>query len=166
MRLGIRLNTKITAPTQYLVPFNSVTNVNGVIFGGGGGLYRMVGDVDGYDATGESMLSPALITSKVKLLTTDFGSPNYKRFRWIQVGYESTDDLVLTVIANEDEGEQEEYTLPAIVDSGAQVGQRVPIHRTLVGRYFAIEVSNPNGCHFTLDSITAVVNILPQKPRG
>ena len=164
MRLGIRLNTRLSAPTQYLVPFNSVANIGGTIFGAGDGLYRMTGDLDGYDTTGESMLEPSFVNAQVKLLTTDFGSPNYKRIRWIQLGYESRDDLVLTVAANEDE--QEEYTLPALVESGAQVGQRIPIHRTLVGRYFSIKITNPNGCHFTLDSIEAAVNILPQKPRG
>ncbi len=164
MRLGIRLNTKIAAPTQWAVPFSSLVNIGGHIFGSGDGLYRVSGDLDDNDLTEESMLEPSLIHSEVKLLTTDFGSPNYKRFRWIQVGYESVDSLTLTVTSNE--GDEEDYELPALVTTGAQVGQRIPIHRTLVGRYFSLKIFNHTGCHFTLDSITAAINILPQKPRG
>lgn len=167
MRLGLRLNTRIAAPTQYALPFNSLAYADGQVLGGSvHGLCRMGGDEDLVDTTGTLLLNPSPVVSKVKLVTTDFGSYNYKRFRWIQVGYESEDDLQLTVIANQDDSDGETYILPALGTDRSQVGQRIPIHRTLVGRYFEIEINNPNGCHFTLDSITASLTILPQKPRG
>lgn len=154
-RLGLRLNTKIAAPTQYLMPFNSLSRGDGVVLAGSNdGLFTLTGGSDdGND-----------IKSRVAMVTTDFGIPNYKRFRWIQVGYESAEDLELTVSA--DEGTMEEYTLPARKTDSSQSGARIPIHRTIVGRYFTITVSNPDGVHFTLDSITATINVLPQKPRG
>ncbi len=153
MRLGLRLNTKIVAPTQYLLPFNSLAWDGQQVLCGGDGLYRLAGDDDdGSD-----------IFSQVILVTTDFGVPNYKRFRWIQIGYESSGDLLFTVTANEDN--YEAYTLPARGTDGLQTGMRIPIHRTLVGRYFTLQISNPDGVDFTLDSITASLNILPQKPR-
>lgn len=154
-RLGLRLNTKLGAPTQYLVPFNSLAKRDRTILAASDdGLFKIEGNKDNGDN----------ISSIVALVTTDFGSPNYKRFRWIQVGYESVGDLLLSVSADESEGE--EYTLPARASDSSQSGARVPIHRTIVGRYFTISISNPDGVHFTLDSISATINILPQKPRG
>lgn len=155
MRLGLRLNTKIVAPTQYLLPFNSLAWDGKQVLGGGEGLYRLTGDAD-HDGD---------IFSQVVLVTTDFGSPNYKRFRWIQVGYESSGDLLLVVSANESEY-SEQYTLPARGKEGLQTGTRISIHRTIVGRYFTLQVGNPSGTHFTLDSITANITVLPQKPRN
>ena len=153
MRLGLRLNTRIAAPTQYALPFNSLAWDGEQVLCGGDGLYRIAGDQD----------QTAPIPSIVMLVTTDFGSYNYKRFRWIQVGYESAGDLLLSVQSNEDM--QESYTLPALGTDSKQTGQRIPVHRTLVGRYFTLTITNPLGIHFTLDSITASLTILPQKPR-
>ncbi len=153
MRLGLRLNTKIAAPTQYLLPFNSLANDGQQVLCGGDGLYRLAGETD----------NEVDIFSQVILITTDFGAYNYKRFRWIQIGYESAGDLLFTVTT--DQNNYEAYTLPARGTDGLQTGTRIPIHRTLVGRYFTLQISNPEGVHFTLDSITASLNILPQKPR-
>ena len=153
MRLGLRLNTRIAAPTQYALPFNSLAWDGEQVLCGGDGLYRIAGDTD--------LGNP--VPSMVVLVTTDFGSYNYKRFRWIQVGYESAGDLMLGVQSDEDNVES--YILPALKSDSKQSGQRIPIHRTLVGRYFTLTITNPEGVHFTLDSITASLTILPQKPR-
>ena len=153
MRLGLRLNTKIAAPTQCVLPFNSLAWDGEQVLCGGDGLYRVAGDTD----------QTAPIPSIVVLATTDFGSPNYKRFRWIEVGYESAGDLLLSVQSNEDM--QESYTLPALGTASKQTGQRITVHRTIVGRYFTLTITNPEGVHFTLDSITASLTTLPNRPR-
>ena len=164
IRLGFRLNTKIAAPTQYALPFNSLAWDGEQVLGGGDGLYRIAGNLDAADTTGTLLAEPVPIYSKVQLPKTDFGIANYKRIRWLYFGYESVDDLRVTVAVSDTD--YQEYTLPALVNTGDQWGQRIPIHRNLVGRYFTITIDNPNGCHFTLDSITGAITVLPRTPRS
>lgn len=165
MRLGLRLNTQLLAPTQLSLPFNSMAYNKEYVMGGSDeGLFIVRGNEDWVDGTQESILEPVPINALISLVTTDFGTARYKRIRWIYVGYKSKGDLSLLVSPDDDDSE--EYVLPAINEEYKQTGNKIPISRDQVGRYFTLSIMNPGGVSFSIDNISAAISLLPHAPRG
>jgi len=87
---------------------------------------------------------------------TDFGISNPKRLRFMYFGFESDEDLKVTVYA--DEVVKREYFIPSYRPK--QQRTRIPIGRDVKGRYWSFKIANINGCDFSMDSIMAMVVIL------
>jgi hypothetical protein len=103
------------------------------------GLFELTGDTDNTEK----------ILAELELVMTDMGIKNPKRLRYFYIGFETTDDLLLTVTVNE--STVKTYTIKA--NKSNQQRTRVPIGRDIYGRYWSFHISNPTGRHFAIDSM-------------
>lgn len=131
------------ATTQFTnYPFNSMVKFGNTYLGASSeGIYLL----DGSDDNGVE------IEAYFEPITTDFGSDNPKRMRFIYLGYEAQGDLELTLKA--DDKATETVVLEAESTKIGQQRRRVPATRELQGRYWNLQVKNMDGCDFAVDSI-------------
>jgi hypothetical protein len=143
--IAFAINIKGRQPSQFKnFTFNSMVNFNGVALGvNNHGLFSLTGDKD----------NTALILAEFETVMTDMGIKNPKRLRYAYIGFESNEDLLLTVTVNENA--VKELEIPA--NKSGQQRTRVPIGRDIYGRYWSFRISNPTGGRFAIDS----VDVLP-----
>jgi hypothetical protein len=148
--LTIDLNSK--ALTRYDgQPFNSMALFNGVYLAASPtGIYALTGTDD----------AAAAINAVVRSGLIDFGTNQLKRIRVAYINYRTDGDLTLKVTT--DEGDSHEYTIERV--DGASLHQnRVKIGRGLVGRHFQWEITNRDGCDFTVNDLTLMPETLRRK---
>lgn len=150
-RLGICLNLKINAITQYdNYNFNSFATFNGV---------PLAASTDGiFELDSAETDNTALISAFMELVSTDFGGSNPKRMRSALVGYEAKGYLIFKVKADDDI----EYTYTLQPDKIAQkrYAEKLPLSRTQKGVSWRFRIENRDGCDFSLDAIDLAVIIL------
>lgn len=153
--IGIRMNRNNGAISQYLgVDFNSLCTFNGKVLGvNDDGLFELTGDTD----------NGADIDAFVELPTTDFGSEKQKRVRCGVFGYESDGDLTVTVTL--DETTTQTATLTPKKSGSVEQSAKVPLQRTMPGRYVMTRIDNVDGCDFALDTVSLDIVELSRKPR-
>ena len=137
------------ATTQYInYNMNSMVKFGDTFLGAcSDGIFELDGDTDdGID-----------IGAYFEPIITDFGISNPKKVRFVFLGYESEDDLIVTMAA--DEGNRQS----CVVDSlkTGQQSRRMTSNRNMEGRYLMLGVSNTGGCDFGVDSIDVAIVIMP-----
>jgi hypothetical protein len=90
----------------------------------------------------------------------DFGSNELKRIRAGYINYRTDGDLTLKITT--DEGESYEYTIERIDGDGLH-SNRIRLGRGMIGRHFQWELTNRNGCDFTINDMTLLPQTLPRK---
>lgn len=153
--IGIRMNRNTGALSQYLgFDFNSLCVFSGKVLGvNDDGLFELTGDTD----------NGADIDAFVELPTTDFGSEKQKRVRCGLVGYEADGDLTVTVTL--DETTAQSATLSPKKAGSVEQSVKVPLQRTLPGRYVMTRIDNVDGSNFALDAVSLDLVELGRKPR-
>lgn len=129
-------NLKNKATGQYLdFDANSMVKFNHAYWvAGEEGLYKL----DLIDTTHEAYF----ITAKM-----DFGINNDKRLRYVYLSLESTENLKLTI--NTEKVAAISYDI--VVASEGQNDIRIPINRSLYGRFWTFKISG--NCDFSVDEI-------------
>jgi hypothetical protein len=151
--LGICMELSLLAVTQYSnFSFNSMCKFGDEYVGCNDfGVFTLDGDTDnGVD-----------IYALFELMSTDFGVANQKRIRKLYLGYETSGDLV--VFVKDDDNNVRRYTVDAALADQRQHSVKVPVGRDGKGRYWSFGVENVRGCDFSIDSIDALVAVLPTK---
>lgn len=95
---------------------------------------------------------------------SDWGIPNQKRIRGINVGHESSGIVQLTITA--DEGTSEAYHFEPTLTSNKQGSSELVGRRKQKGRYWDFKISNTSGCDFSIDTVDVTPIILNDKPMG
>ena len=102
-----------------------------------------------------------IINAFAKLFEDDFGKPNKKRIRYMTMGLEGSNDVLIEVIMDEDEHRREDYIIA--VKSRTRSGLcRKSGRRRQSGRYVEFNIKNIKGGYFALnafDATTIVRNI-------
>lgn len=151
-RLGICLNLRKLAPTQYAnYNFNSFCELGGQVLAAGDDGIMVLDSADDDDG------KP--ITAYFEPLLTDMGVANPKRIHSLYMGYEANGTMKVTVEADELH-ERAEYVFPA-GKGRLQGGGRVSGRRDQAGRYWKYKIENTDGCDFSVDNIEAIPVILP-----
>lgn len=120
--------------------FNSMTRFgDSYLLANKHGLFIYEGHKDG----------TSLILSEFQIATTDFGIPNLKGIHSVYLGLETSEDLVLTVSA--DEKAPRDYILRASKNGQQRI--RVRLGRKQFGRFWSFKISNPAGGFYAVDSI-------------
>lgn len=147
--LGLALNTRISAPSQYAgYNFNSMAVFHGRRIGAGENGIRIL---EGSDDCGEA------IDVRLDLHRTDFGSPRQKSLRGLLVGYETDGQIQITI--TDDQSYSVTKTLTP-KQPGYQHGNRINGIRTQKGRYFQVRVENVDGSDIGLDALDALMVFL------
>jgi hypothetical protein len=133
------------ATTQYTNhAFNSYCRFgNNYLAASSSGLYLLGGALD-VAANIDAYFAPVM---------TDFGDGHPKRIRYLYFGYESADDLTVTVYADEQTGRA--YTMTET--KTGQQRRRLPIGKDGSGRYWTVKIANTAGCDFSIDTIDAAI---------
>lgn len=154
-QLGLALAFRKIAPSQYAnYNFNSMCKFGDVYLGANkGGIFIL----DSGDSDNNKEIDAA-----IELFTTDFGIPNQKRIRSFFVGYETDGDITFTV--KDDDANERAKTLTGSVAGNKQVSGKVNPGRDGKGRYWMTRIDNVDGSDFSIDTITAVLIVLPKKP--
>lgn len=143
----IALNLKNKAVTQYHgFSFDNITNSGvGHIAASDTGLQELnVGHNDNGDH----------INAFAKLFEDEFGKPNKKRVRYMTLGLEGNNDILIEVIMDEDEHKREDYIIE--VKSRGRSGLcRQSGRRRQSGRYVEFTLKNIKGGYFALNSFDA-----------
>ena len=129
-------NLKNRASGQYLnFDANSIVKFNQKYWAAGSnGLYLL----DTVEIVDEAYLLTA---------TMDFGINNDKRLRYVYLSIESTGNLSL--IINTEKVSAQTYTVN--ISGSGQQDVRIPIKRTLYGRFWTFKISGT--CDFSIDEI-------------
>ena len=138
----LNTNTINKSSTQYLCDINSLVKFNRqYLLSSGTGLYQYDGDTDNGNP-----VEAYFITA-----TMDFGESNDKRLRYVYLSLEATGDLVMSIKTEK----VSEIDFPVLVDVAAgQQDIRIPVSRSLHGRFWTIKVSNTSsGADFSIDEI-------------
>jgi hypothetical protein len=145
---GLVITLERHGVTEYSnMPFTSLTKFGDLYLGvANGGIYLLEGDTD----------AGALITSTIRIPTTDFGTSRQKRVPQGFLGMQADGFLKATLIADDvTVGEDVlENTNPL------QHGQRMKFGRGAKGRYWTLEITNVNGAAFNLDEIELFAEVL------
>jgi len=153
-KTSVILNTNLkakNATTQYTgIDLTSMVKAHGKYFASTPtGLYLM--------SSGDESVAAYFVTA-----TMDFGSGSNKRLRYVYLSLESDDDLQL--IINTEKVSAITYSI-TITTSGQQ-DIRIPINRSLYGRFWTFKVSNgSSGADFSVDEIK-VLPIILTRGRG
>lgn len=125
--------------------FNSMAVINGHPFGvNSSGLFWLNhGNTD----------NGTTITRMVAFPSTDFQVENPKRFRFIDIGFEAVDTFTIIITADDNTSYTGTVT-PNKTTTGLQ-RIRVPISRSVQGRYFMVKIITENWLR--IDSIRAVM---------
>ena len=147
------MNLKNKALTTYdSYGYNSFAEFNGVTLAASpSGLFALSGATD----------NGAIISASIRLGKLDFDIQQLKTVDIIYAGYTSTDDLLLTVKA--DDGTEYNYTLEA--REAGRHSSRVKLGKGIRGRYLQFGVDNVNGADFRLDTLEMVERVLGRKVR-
>ncbi len=149
-RFVLRINRRNFAATQYLqFDFNAVAVIDGLeIAANEDGLFTL-GDSDFADG--------AQIDAYFDTPPLDFGSPRRKRATDIRYGMRRTDDMRLTVTV--DDGQPEVHDFPRFhpSDHDRRMEIKVPVAKSLGGRYHRYRTSNVRGGNFAVDEMHAAV---------
>jgi hypothetical protein len=149
--LTICLNLRRTGPTQYSnFNFNSFGNLGGMVLGANEDGIFLLDSADNDDGTP--------IDAFLELLTSDFGIPNAKRMRIIDIGYEA-DGQIKVVLKADDRFEYVLYLAPAATNRQQDRG-RAKGQRNVKGRYWTARIENTDGCDFSIDHIQIIPIIL------
>jgi hypothetical protein len=151
--LTFAMNLPSEAISQYQhFPFNSACIFNDIpLAAGHDGIYQLeTGNQDG----------GVEIDALVKFPKTNFGSSFAKRFRYLYIGYRSSENLELDLTA--DDGTTQTFILPATLP-GQQASTRVPVSTLAQGVYWTIAVRNVNGSAFTLTAIEGLLIITSKR---
>lgn len=142
---GWVVNNENGAPSEYAnFPFNSMARVGQNYYGASEtGLYLMGGDRDDGDP-----IQARILTGEM-----DFGSPQIKRVERAYMGYSTTGDLVLKVIATVNGTHTEFWYRATPLRTGEVTQTRVPIGRGIDSRYWQFELVNTDGADFELDRL-------------
>ena len=155
-RLTIGINLKRNASFQWTnFNFNSMAVVNGVpIAANEDGLYSLF-DADDDDGTN--------IDAFFELATTDFGTIDTKRVRFMYFTSEASGDLKVVLTADEDDSK--EFLVKARKIGQAQHrNYRVNGRRDIKGTHLMFRVENTKGCDFSVDTIeVALMNLGPNR---
>lgn len=143
------LNTNLkakNATTQYNgIDITSMVKAHGKYFASTStGLYLM--------DSGSESVAAYFITA-----TMDFGLGNDKRLRYVYLSLESDDDLQLIINTEKVSA----ITYPITITTSGQQDIRIPINRSLYGRFWTFKVSNgSSGADFSIDEIKVLPVIL------
>lgn len=89
-----------------------------------------------------------------KLFQDDFGKPNKKRVRYMTMGLEGSNDVLVEVVMDEDEHKREDYIIA--VKSRTRAGLcRKSGRRRQSGRYIEFTLKNIKGGYFALNAFKA-----------
>jgi len=155
-RLTIGLNTKRNAAFQWTnINFDSMAMFNGVpIAVNEDGLYSLF-DADDDDGTN--------IDAFFELVTTDLGTSDTKRVRFMYFTSEVSGDLKVVITVDEDDSRE-------IIVKAKKTGQvqhrnyRVPGRRDMQGAHLMFRIDNTKGCDFSIDGIDiSIFNIGPNR---
>lgn len=120
--------------------FNSMVKFNGAYLGANNlGLFSLTGNTDNTEK----------ILAELELVMTNMGIKNPKRLRYVYIGFESDEDLLLKLTVNESTVK----TLTILANKSGQQRTRVPVGRDVYGCYWSFHISNPRGGRFAIDSI-------------
>lgn len=152
--LAIALNLENMAPSQYGdYNFNSMATFNGYpIAAGEAGIFQLD---SGDDFNGVS------IDSLIETVKTDMGTENLQAIRSINIGYETSDDLTISIIT--DDVITQSYTLTPEQGSQFQHGNRLSVGSTAIGRYRTYKIENTSGCDFSIDTISVVPIVMNRR---
>ena len=90
-------------------------------------------------------------------IVTDFGITNNKKIRFIQVSFDSDDDLV--IIVTTELARTQTIVIP--VSSPGRQTARVTVNRNVFGRFWTFQIGNmSNGCNFSIDEIKVMPVIM------
>lgn len=145
------MNVESDAVTQYMnYTFAGMCEFQGVPLGvNSEGLFRLDADLDG----------SAPIVWDFTLLTTNYGSPNMKRFRNLLIGLAADDDIVVKV-------NDETYNVRMPNKQFTFKVVKVPCRRNNTKtQYVSVSVGSVTGCKMALDSIDGTLVVLSTKPR-
>ena len=146
LTLGFRLQSRAVWQLQDF-DFNSFTFFNGVpLAAGAGGIFEL----DNGD-----LLDNSVIDSFFQLPSLCLGTDRLKKVRHIDLGYETSGSLKMTVIL--DDTFSREYTLAPWQREQTEHGNRATLSVDSLGKYLAIRIDNVTGADFSVDRITAVV---------
>jgi hypothetical protein len=140
-------------------PFNSMCKIGDKYVGASSdGLFELL------PAGGDDNGVP--IDAFLELAMTDFGIEQFKRIRFLYVGFEADGDFYITLIPDE-QGENRvdvEIKKPTGQQrSKFSFGRRRANRK---GRYWTLRIGNVDGADFSLDSIRAKLIVLPSSNRG
>lgn len=99
--------------------------------------------------SGFYVLDAVDVTNTAYFITAsmDFGINNDKRLRYVYLSLEATDDLVLTINTEKISA----ISYPVTISGTGQQDVRIPIARTLYGRFWTFKISGT--CDFSIDEI-------------
>lgn len=156
-RLTIALNTNNKAPSQYLdMPFDSVVEFNGkAVFFGETGVFEEGGGTD----DGE------YISAWIDTPLHDFGKREQKSIEALDIGYESTGNLTLTLSGAEHDDHARTFILePVRLDQVQQDGmQTLRKYKYGKARYWKVRVANVDGCDFSIDYLALAPVVLKRR---
>lgn len=152
-RLGVCLNLKLNAATQYAnYNFNSFAMFNGV---------PIAANEDGIFSLDTAQTDDGvLIDAFVELVSTDFGTLSPKRVRSAEIGYETSGYLIFKV--KTDDNSELVYTMQPDKTGQKQYAEKLPLSRWQKGVTWRFRVENRDGCDFSLDAMNLV--LIPLAP--
>lgn len=144
------VNMKNQAFSQYVgFSFNSMVKFDEKYLGASGdGLSVIEGKTD----------NGSPVEAELELPTTDFGIQNFKRIRYVYIGYETSSAISVNVVFDQKEDDGIDYLVESI-KTGQQRG-KFSVNRTQEGRYVTITVRNVNGSDFSLDDLSILLVVL------
>jgi len=100
------------------------------------------------------------IASKIVFGPTDFGSPNPKRVRIIEIGCRCSGTLSVTV--SDEEGRR--FTKTGASNTHLFIPEEIVItgDRNVRGRYLTFTIENTDGCNFELLSVNVILTMMRQ----
>lgn len=145
---GWAINYETNAASRYEnLPINSICTFKGrVLVANEGGIYELGSDSD----AGQPIMASIVIAK------TDFGIRENKRVPYVYLGYQSEDNLRISVYTNKKSVAYYDAERPT---EGSR-GSRATLGRGLDGLYWSFRISNMNGAYFELDTIKIEPTIL------
>jgi hypothetical protein len=139
---AICMNAEHGAVTEYFnFGFNSFAFFDGKYIGAkSDGIHQLTGETD----------NGVIVDSQVRTSTSDFGSSLKKRAPKAYIGLSSTGTIDMKVITDRGE-ENDALSIQSFTNDMAT--QKIKIGRGIKSRYWALEISNPDGNKFNLDSM-------------
>lgn len=154
--LTLALNLQNGALSQYTnFDYDGFVNAGEEIIGG---------CKDGVHHLENSSNDQRQIDAYFKTGLTDFETVNQKRIRSSILSCEAEDNIEVLIIDDENDTNAELLTFNK--DSLKLASAKQNGVRRQVGQNYQFKISNTNGCQFSVESMNAVLVILPSKPRG
>ena len=145
MSVTLAVNTEINALTQYLdYGFNSsALHDDGVLIARDDGLFLVGGSTD----DGE------IIEGGFNLPENDFTSSNQKHVRSLDLSYASMGEVAIQVSFDDKIG----YEVVAPSTEGLEANAKLDGRRDCYGRNLGIEITNVDGCFFTVYDLSGFI---------